>query len=166
MRMTRLWMTGCMALVLLAAGRWMPREDAGEDGRGRERVALSSRHGLNEAMNRIERLARQRGLVVMARASAQAEGASMAGGAQHPARVLVLGDGHGRTPALQHEGQAVPELPWQVVVRERADGGTDIWLPSPQAWSQALPEGDGPAASADTLRRLQALPGDVEAALA
>jgi uncharacterized protein (DUF302 family) len=168
MRMTRLWMTGCMALVLLAAGRWLPRDDLGEDGRGRLRVALSSRHGLNEAVDRIERLARQRGLVVMARAPAKGLPDALGVAGERQARVLVLGDANGRTPALQREGQAVPELPWQVVVSQRADGGTDIWLPPHEAWSDTLPEANGQGAdvSPDTVRRLQALPADVRAALA
>jgi hypothetical protein len=176
MHMTRLWMTGCMALVLLAAGRWLPREAPEETASGeRNRPSLSTRHGLNETVSRIEKLARQRGLVVLARAPAQAAGvaavasrqasradlnvAAMPSQAPTDARVLVLGDADGRTAAWQPAGQAVPVLPWQVVVRQRPDGGTDVWLPA----ADALP----PVADAagDALQQIQALPQAVSDAL-
>jgi len=184
MHMTRLWMTGCMALVLLAAGRWLPREAAEETASGeRSRPSLSTRYGLNETVSRIEKLAKQRGLVVLAKAPARAgvEMAAAPHAARHEAlsdarhaapssdaagqqaladaRVLVLGDADGRTAAWQVEGQTVPVLPWQVVVRQRPDGGTDVWLPS----AEALP----PVADAagDALRQMQNLPQAVSDAL-
>jgi uncharacterized protein (DUF302 family) len=172
MHMTRLWMTGCMALVLLAAGRWLPREAPEETASGeRNRPSLSTRHGLNETVSRIERLARQRGLVVMAQAPAQATAATPASppaalpaGAMRPqgladARVLVLGDADGRTAAMQVEGQSVPVLPWQVMVRQRPDGGTDVWLPAEDAFP---PVAD---VASDTLRQLRSLPQAVSDAL-
>ncbi len=149
MHMTRLWMTGCMALVLLAAGRWLPREAPEETASGeRNRPSLSTRHGLDETLSRIERLARQHGLLVLARPPARSD-----------AQVLVLGDADGRTAALQVEGQSVPVLPWQVMVRQRPDGGTDVWLPA----EDALP----PVAdvASDTLRQLRSLPQAVSDAL-
>ncbi len=174
MHMTRLWMTGCMALVLLAAGRWLPRDAAEEAASGeRSRPSLSTRYGLNETVSRIERLAKQRGLVVLARAPAKSALASTPSSADNAtqasdgpqqvladARVLVLGDADGRTAALQVEGQAVPVLPWQVMVRQRADGGTDVWLPADDAFP---PVAD---ATGDTLRQLHTLPQAVTDALA
>ncbi len=69
MRMTRIWMTGCMALVLLAAGRWPVREEVDADPRERTRITQGAvrigskpRVGVDEILSNCfgrERLGRQ-----------------------------------------------------------------------------------------------------------
>lgn len=137
MRMTRIWMTGCMALVLLAAGRTPVRAEQDADQRGqRTRITLTSKYDLDETVRQVERSARSSGLPVVARAvprTGQGEGA-----AQATARVLVLGDDAGRTPVVQAEGDMAPELPWHVLIRQRPDGQTEVSMADPSA--MAVPD--------------------------
>ncbi len=121
-------MTGCMALVLLLAGR-MPTRAEGEapDRSGKSRLTVSSRHDLDETARRVGLLARELGGTVVASTALRADQA----GADHE-RVLVLGDEAGRTPALQAEGDALPVLPWQVWLRQGADGRTEVSLIDPR----------------------------------
>jgi len=125
MRLKRYWMTGCMALVLMAAGR-LPepgeREDMAEPKLGW--VTLTSKHGLDETVQKLTHAARSRGLSVMARVSSE----HLAGRdvASAPALVLVLGDVDGHTPVVQDTANAQPHLPMQVVVATRSDGATTV----------------------------------------
>jgi uncharacterized protein (DUF302 family) len=131
MRMTRrIWMTGCMALVLVAAGRWPVREDQEDDQLDqRTRITLTSKYGLDETVRQIERSARRSGLPVLARTVSRApDGAALPG---EDARVLILGDADGRTPVMQTDGVMSPELPLQLLIRQRADGQTVVSLSDP-----------------------------------
>lgn len=123
MRLKRYWMTGCMALVLMAAGR-LPelgeREDMAEPKLGW--VTLTSKHGLDETVQKLTHAARSRGLSIMARvAPGRAAGTDAA-----PALVLVLGDVDGHTPVVQDTSHAAPHLPMQVLVTARSDGSTAV----------------------------------------
>ena len=132
MHMNRIWMTGCMALVLLLAGR-APVRAAQEDDRpdSRSRITLSSRYGLDETTRRVEQLARSLGWSIVARTRpSPAAGEALAPVAD---RVLVWGDESGRTPAFQPEGAPLPSLPWQIWLKARADGGTEVSLIDPAA---------------------------------
>jgi len=150
MRMTRLWMTGCMALILLAAGRWPTRDEQDETQlRQRTRIALTSKFGVDETAQQIERFARRNGLVVLASTVAQAPAGDKAHDGE--ARVLVLGDASGHTPVLQEGNHAAPQLPWQVLIRQRPDGQTEVWWPTLEA---SVPEG----VSLETLAKVTALP--------
>jgi uncharacterized protein (DUF302 family) len=183
MRMTRYWMTGCMALILLVAGRWPAREDMEESNvRQRAWITLTSKYGLEETIRQIERSARLNGLPVVARLSPQApELPQSATSAQVPqtssgpyrqvaqreapsgpdraVRVLVLGDAGGQTPMMETNGPASAELPLKVLIRQRADGRTEVSLSDPGA--MALPEG----VSTEMLDRVTALPQMVRAAI-
>lgn len=136
MRMSkRIWMTGCMALVLVAAGRWPVRdsddqEDADQRGQ-RTRITLTSKYDLAETLRHVERSVRSAGLPVVARAVPKVPGADPV--ASDAARVLVLGDDAGRTPIMQADGAPAPELPWQVLIHQRPDGQTEVLLPAPEA---------------------------------
>ena len=154
MRMTRrIWMTGCMALVLLAAGRGLSRqEDDGVERSQRPRITMTSKFDLDETVRQIERTARKSGVAVLARAvPPPAEGEGMAAG---ETRVLVLGDDDGRTPVTQADGGQQLDLPWKVVIRLRADGQTEVSLPHPEALE--IPPEDTIAEA--TLARVSALP--------
>lgn len=155
MRMTRYWMTGCMALIMLA-GRAPQRDDA-EDGhlRQRTRITLTSKYDVDETARQIERSARMSGLPVLVRTALPARDAA-AQEEDHGAQVLVLGNEDGRTPVLQAEGRAVPHLPWQVTIRRLADGRAEVTLPD----ARGLPVPEG--VDEQTMDRLNALPGLVE----
>lgn len=125
MRMTRYWMTGCMALVLLAAGRWPEvgeRDEALAPLSGW--VTMTSRYSVDETIRKIERSARQQGLAVMARL----EQGLQQGGRQAAvaSAVLVLGDRGGQTPMIQADARLTPELPLKLLVAGQPDGSTRI----------------------------------------
>ena len=129
MRMTRYWMTGSMALILLVAGRWPQRHELEDEREGQhERVAVISKYEMDETMRHIERNARKSGLPVLLRTTAKA-----APGGEVPhaadAQVLVLGDEGGRTPVWQSAEHETPYLPWRVMIRKRADGRAEVILP-------------------------------------
>jgi uncharacterized protein (DUF302 family) len=160
MRMTRYWMTGCMALILLAAGRWPARDETEETQlRQGARITLTSKYGLDETIRQIERSARLNGLPVVARASPTPPVGSAAQAGQ--ARVLVLGDEGGQTPMLQADDRPVAsaDLPWTVLIHQRADGRTEVSLSDPDA--MALPDG----VSSELLERVTAMPQLVRAAI-
>lgn len=163
MRMsTRIWMTGCMALVLVAAGRWPVRDTDDQDDaeqRGqRTRQTLTSKYDLDETVRHVERTLRRAGLPVVARAIPRAPGGEVI--APDAARVLVLGDEAGRTPIMQAAGAASPELPWQVLIHQRPDGQTEVSLPAPGAMA-SLPDEIAPA----TLEKVSALTDTLKSAI-
>lgn len=150
MRITRLWMTGCMALVLLAAGRWPARDEQDETHLGqRTKIALTSKFDVDETAQQIERFAKRNGLVVLAHTTPQAPDGDMAH--EGETRVLVLGDESGHTPVLQEGNHAAPELPWRVLIRQRPGGQTEVWWPTLEA---SVPDG----VSLETLAKVTALP--------
>lgn len=140
MRITRYWMTGCMALILLGAGRWPLRDEQEEEREGQQaRITMTSKYDVDETVRQISRSVRRNGLPVVLNASVKApDGADQ----DQEARVLVLGDEGGQTPVLQAEGQATPELPWKVVVRPLPDGQAEVLLNDPR--DLAPPEGVSP----------------------
>jgi uncharacterized protein (DUF302 family) len=137
MRITRIWMTGCMALVLLAATRWPARSerDDAED-RQRGRITMNSQYDLDETVRQIERQARQSGLrLVLTQALPDRALTTSSGNTK--ARVLVFGDESGRTPIVHAESRE-PELPLKVVVSQHPDGRTEVSMAAPDS----LPEPD------------------------
>lgn len=124
MRLKRYWMTGCMALVLVAAAR-LPEvpdnEDVSDSRFGW--VTLTSKHGLDETVSKLTQAARSRGMSILAKVSPQ-RGEQDVGKA--PALVLVLGDHDGHTPVVQNAAHANPHLPMKVVVETRRDGSTAV----------------------------------------
>lgn len=158
MQMTRYWMTGCMALILLVAGRWPQREEQEENQlRQRSWITLTSKYGMEETVRQIERSARLTGLPVVARAAPKPPTGSSHGAGE--ARVLVLGDEGGQTPMMQADSDTAPDLPWTVLIRRRADGQTEVRLSDPDAMD--LPDG----VSASLLERVTALPQALKAAI-
>jgi uncharacterized protein (DUF302 family) len=160
MGVKRYWMTGCMALILVAAGRW-PQDDQ-DDATGRAQrswVTLTSKYDVDETVRKIERVVRGNGLPVLARADAVRPAGPMAAGGEAPVHVLVLGDDAGHTPIVQAEADAPPELPWRVLVRKRDDGLTEVGFERVNA--DTLPE----ELTAETVARVNALPKVLAAAV-
>lgn len=159
MGVKRYWMTGCMALILVAAGRW-PQDDQ-DDGVSRAQrswVTLTSKYDVDETVRKIERVVRGNGLPVLARAETSAQRGPAASG-QEPVQVLVLGDEAGHTPIVQAQADAPPELPWRVLVRKRGDGLTEVGFERVDAAS--LPD----ELTAETVARVNALPKVLAAAV-
>lgn len=166
MRMSRYWMSGCMALVLMAAGQWpsVDREAAESDLEREGWVAMTSRLPLEQAVKQLQRAARAQGMPVMAdvapaAASGQAADAAADAGAT---RVLVLGRQDGHTPIFQAANSGTMDLPWRVLLHSLPDGSTRVLFNDPAHIVARIDHAD-PAAGA--LSDLEALPQVVTAAL-
>jgi uncharacterized protein (DUF302 family) len=159
MKLSRYWMTGCMALVLLVAGRGASAADR-EESDPDERHALitaSTQQPLDQTLRRLQTAARRHGLDVMVNLPS-------AGAAGQVERVLVLAHrDDGRTPVVQaaapegHEGRWA--LPMRLVISTSADGGTHITYGDPEALGAS---GELPP---EMLRDVAVLPSIVSAAL-
>lgn len=165
MRLSRFWMSGCMALVLLAAGRW-PAEVGGGDrdeadlGR-RGWVTITSKYSLDQTARQLQRAARAQGLPVVADVAASAQTArSVKGGHQDGGgRVLVLGRADGHTPVMQASDASPLDLPLRLLLRAQPDGSTRVMFSDPRllAGRAALPD--------DVMSDIASLPRVVSAAL-
>jgi uncharacterized protein (DUF302 family) len=160
MHMTRYWMTGCMALILMVAGRWSQQDEQDEDREGgqRTRITLTSRYGAEETARQIERTMRRSGVPVLARTEVQPPPGDD-DVAPAPTRVLVLGDEGRQTAIVQHADERAPDLPWSVRIQPRPDGLVEVWVNDPSAL--APPEGVSP----DMWDKLRNVPRLVQAAI-
>lgn len=159
MRVSRYWMTGCMALVLLAAQQAPARQQRVDaDSTRRGLLKLTSKYNLDETISKIENAARQRGLPVLAIVAPRQ---SALDNSDKPAstQVLVLGDEGGTTPVVQSTGDQGIELPLKVVVAQQPDGSTAVEISDPAALGEAngLPE--------QMVQSMAAMPDWVDAAL-
>lgn len=137
----RCWLTGCMAVVMLAAGD-ARAEDFGQDRR-------QTRYSTSETMARVVASAQARGLSVVARIP-------MPG--QH-VEWLVLGPTPDETAVIQHAGDAGIELPLTLQISETEDGGAEV-----RFHDASMP---GAHSLSDDLReRMDALPELLDDALA
>jgi uncharacterized protein (DUF302 family) len=143
----RLWMTGSLAVVMAAV---MPVRDVSQAERSQlMRLLRHSQYGVNETVSRIEAMARDEGLPVLALLRGE-----------HP--VLVLTSRAGGTPVVMQHADSHPSMPLSVMISESRSGGADVLVasfavaPATQGWAD-LPD----AAVAD----LAALPSLVDRAL-
>lgn len=161
MRMSRYWMSGCMALVLMAAGQWpsVAREvgDAGDADLERQGwVSMTSRLPMDQAVKQLQRAARAQGMPVVA---------DVAGKPLDDAagtRVLVLGRQDGHTPIFQAADSRTMDLPWRVLLQSLPDGSTRVLFNDPAHIAARIDHAD-PADGA--LADLGALPAVISAAL-
>ncbi len=168
MRMSRYWMSGCMALVLMAAGQWPAAAADAVDG-DLERngwVSVTSRLPLDQAVKQLQRVARAKGMPVVADVmSASAPGAASDESKAEAAaetRVLVLGRHDGHTPIFQAADSGTMDLPWRVLLQSLPDGSTRLLFNDPAHIAARIDHAD-PADGA--LASLGALPELVTAAL-
>ncbi|ACB32598.1 hypothetical protein Lcho_0323 [Leptothrix cholodnii SP-6] len=137
----RCWLTGCMAVVMLAAGD-ARAEDFGQDRR-------QTHYSTTETMARVVASAQARGLSVVARIP-------MPG--QH-VEWLVLGPSPDETAVIQHAGDATIDLPLTLQISQTEDGGAEV-----RFHDASMP---GAHSLSDDLReRMDALPGLLDDALA
>lgn len=121
----RLWMTGSIAVVMaaLAPSRMAAAE---VESRGdSHRVLRHSRYGVTETVRRLEAAALSQGLPVLARFAAT------------PYPVIVLESSVGGTLVVMDEARSRVDIPLSLHVRESADGGADVLLPSLAESAQA-----------------------------
>ena len=138
----RIWMTGCVAVVMaaLGAGRASATFDV-------ESVKRLSRFGLTETVQRLEASAPSRGFSVFA---------SVQHAATHDAgvsAVIVFESSRGGTPVWMESDMAAPHLPLTLRVVLDASGSTQVLI------AGALPD-DLPADVMQDLAQLQGLVTD------
>ena len=145
-RPARLWMTGSLALVMLALA---PARVAAAEERSRSaKVSRLSPYSVDETVLRIEAAAQRDGLSVLVRL----EGARP---------VIVLASAVGGTPVVLMARGARPDMPLAVQVRASASGGSEVLIDDATSATHA-DWTDLPAGVADDVARL---PGLLERAL-
>jgi hypothetical protein len=114
----RIWMTGCVAVVMaaLSTGRVVAAAEVA----GQKRL---SRFGLAETVHRLESGAASRGLSVFASVE-QTASRDVGLGA-----VIVFESSRGGTPVLMDSDRTAPHLPLTLRVERDASGSTQVMLP-------------------------------------
>lgn len=105
------------ATFLLLAGSWASAADG--------LIAVKSPYGAQQTMNRVEDIAKQRGLTIFARVD-HAAGAARIGRTLRPTEVLVFGNPQGGTPLMECAQTAGIDLPLKVLVWQ--DAAAQVWL--------------------------------------
>ena len=88
-------------------------------------IAVKSSYPAKDTMNRLEDLAKQRGLNVFARID-HAAGATKVGKTLRPTEVLIFGNPQGGTPFMECAQSVGIDLPLKALVWEDAQG--QVWL--------------------------------------
>ena len=88
-------------------------------------IAVKSPRNAKETMNRLEKLARQKGLNVFARID-HAAGAAKVWKSLRPTEVLIFGNARGGTPFMECAQSVGIDLPLKALVWEDASG--QVWL--------------------------------------
>jgi uncharacterized protein (DUF302 family) len=107
-----------IATLLVAV---LPTAFAASDGL----IAVKSPHSANDTMNRLEAIAKERGLTVFARID-HAAGAAKIGKTLRPTQVLIFGNPQGGTPLMECAQSISIDLPLKALVWEDAAG--QVWL--------------------------------------
>ena len=105
------------ATFLLLAGSWASAAVG--------LIAVKSPYGAQQTMNRVEDIAKQRGLTIFARVD-HAAGAARIGRTLRPTEVLVFGNPQGGTPLMECAQTAGIDLPLKVLVWQ--DAAAQVWL--------------------------------------
>jgi uncharacterized protein (DUF302 family) len=124
-------------------------------------VALKSPYPAKETMNRVEDLAKQRGLTVFARID-HAAGAARIGKTLRATEVLIFGNPQGGTPFIECAQAVGIDLPLKALVWEDAQG--QVWLGYNDPSWLARRHGAAQCPAADAMGK--ALSGLAEAAVA
>jgi uncharacterized protein (DUF302 family) len=160
MRMSRYWISGCMAVILAAAGRMPDPDDTTRS--SSKWVSLKTHLSVKQAAAQIEALAREGQTPVLVRTSAAGRALKTSAGTD--TTVLVLGDAAGQTPVVQTQGDQLPDLPLGIVISRTHDGLTQVRYAEPDWAREGAPkQTDVPPA---WQARVKALPGLIKSALA
>jgi uncharacterized protein (DUF302 family) len=111
-------------------------------------TALKSPYDAKETMNRLEDMARQRGLTVFARID-HAAGAAKVGKMLRPTEVLIFGNPQGGTPLMECAQTAGIDLPLKALVWE--DEARQVWLGYNEAAYVAQRHGAAPCPAAGNI---------------
>jgi uncharacterized protein (DUF302 family) len=88
-------------------------------------VALKSPYSATDTMNRVEQIAKERGLTVFARVD-HAAGAAKVGTTLRPTEVLIFGSPKGGAPFMECAQSVGIDLPLKALVWE--DASSQVWL--------------------------------------
>ena len=88
-------------------------------------IAVKSPHNATVTMNRLEDIAKQRGLTVFARID-HAAGAAKVGKTLRPTELLIFGNPQGGTPLMECAQSAGIDLPLKALVWE--DASAQVWV--------------------------------------
>lgn len=88
-------------------------------------TTIPSSFSVRETINRLERIARTRGLIVFARID-HGEGAAQVGLTLRPTELLLFGHPRGGTPLMQDQQTAGIDLPAKALAWEDAEGR--VWV--------------------------------------
>ncbi|MFN3416172.1 MAG: hypothetical protein ACK4ZD_07635 [Caldimonas sp.] len=146
----RLWMTGCVAVVMAALSSPLARGKTEEAVERSGRHALVSPYDVKETVSKIEAAAASHGLVVFAKRIPE----------EQPEATLVLGLSGGVTPVVMDDGSREIELPLQIDVVRGPDGRTEVRFHDPWPWSEAVAD-----APPDALKAIGPLPALLQSAL-
>ena len=113
----------CLLLLVLIA---VPAASAGEG-----LVTVKSYYNAKETADRVERLAKERGMTLFDRID-HAEGARTAGMTLRPTEVLIFGNPKGGTPLMLCEQRAGIDLPLKMLVWEDGNGVVRIGYSDPE----------------------------------
>lgn len=113
--MKRIW---GIALVIVLIGM---RQAMAVDGL----VELKSPRSAPETMDRVEAIARERGLTIFARVD-HAAGAASVGQSLRPTELIVFGNARGGTPLMECAQTMGIDLPLKILVWQ--DGSGQVWL--------------------------------------
>ena len=129
MRLSRYWMTGCMALVLMGVSPMMRAKDGESERDERGWVSVVSKYSPQQTLAHLEREARAQGFSIFARwpLGPKAGGQGAADG-ETRAQVLVLGSEPDLTPIVQGGAGSDIQLPLEVIVSPRPDGTSRVLI--------------------------------------
>jgi len=94
-------------------------------------VRIASLHSVGETLDRLERLLKERGLIVFARIDFSGD-AARAGLAMRAEQMLVFGNPRAGTPLMQAVPESGIDLPLKALAWEDADGKTWLAYNSPE----------------------------------
>lgn len=98
---------------------------------GEALVSVKSSYGAKETADRVERLAKERGMTLFNRID-HAEGARKAGIELRPTEVLIFGNPKGGTPLMICEQTVAIDLPLKMLVWEDGNGAVRIGYSDPE----------------------------------
>lgn len=114
-------------------------------------VAVKSPHTVAATMDRVEALAKQRGLTVFARID-HAAGAAKIGKTLRPTQVIIFGNPQGGTPFIECAQTVGIDLPLKMLVWEDATG--QVWLGYNEPAYLARRHGSEKCSAVENLRKV------------
>ena len=99
---------------------------------GEELVSVKSSHGAKETADRVERMAKERGMTIFSRID-HADGARKAGMELRPTEVIIFGNPKAGTPLMQCKQTVGIELPLKMLVWQDETGTVRVGYSDPDS---------------------------------